>query len=345
MRRYLEIAAQLQSECGELPPGTRLPGERELAVRFGVATPTIRQALRVLKDSGLLVRKIGSGTYTAGSCSNRSTIGVLVSGCRYSEIFAVMCREISHEAERHQMLTLIRDASCEDLERTADRTRELARELVASRVSGVIYQPVQFATSAFRTNCAVLDLFASAHIPVTVIDCELAECPIKLSYDIVSIDNFSAGQELATWLVQTGSRHICFQACPGYGASVADRIRGVRDVCHGIMPVLVLEPDDRAAVRRVLLENPAMDTVICQNDLAAVRLAEAFRELGRAVPGDIRVAGFDGVLASEKAGIPTMKQPCEDLARGALSCLLERMAHPTSSAMRLLRHARLLPRG
>ena len=73
------------------------------------------------------------------------------------------------------------------------------------------------------------------------------------------------------------------------------------------------------------------------------RLEKIPLDMIRARP-DVRVAGFDGVLASEKAGTPTMKQPCEDLARGALSCLLERMAHPTSSAMRLLRPARLLPR-
>ena len=63
------------------------------------------------------------------------------------------------------------------------------------------------------------------------------------------------------------------------------------------------------------------------------------------MPADIRIGGFDGVAISEQAGIPTMKQPCEDLASGAVSCLLERISHPKSSTMRLLRQARLLPRG
>ena len=63
------------------------------------------------------------------------------------------------------------------------------------------------------------------------------------------------------------------------------------------------------------------------------------------MPADIRIGGFDGIAISEQAGIPTMKQPCEDLARGAVSCLQERISHPKSSTMRLLCQARLLPCG
>ncbi|MGN9780292.1 GntR family transcriptional regulator [Nonomuraea sp. ZG12] len=44
---------------GEMEPGDRLPGERELAARLGVSRMTLRQALATLERDGVLVRVPG----------------------------------------------------------------------------------------------------------------------------------------------------------------------------------------------------------------------------------------------------------------------------------------------
>jgi DNA-binding FadR family transcriptional regulator len=51
---------------GRFRAGDRLPPERQLATGFGVSRPTIRQALRVLADNGLVESRIGSGTFVVG---------------------------------------------------------------------------------------------------------------------------------------------------------------------------------------------------------------------------------------------------------------------------------------
>ncbi|MFJ5774035.1 GntR family transcriptional regulator [Streptomyces sp. NPDC093094] len=53
---YLRIAAELLGELrdGTIPPGERLPGERQLAEHFGVSRETVRQALEVLRRDGLV---------------------------------------------------------------------------------------------------------------------------------------------------------------------------------------------------------------------------------------------------------------------------------------------------
>ena len=48
---------------GVLVPGTKLPSERELAVHFGVARSSLRQALKVLEMMGVLTQKVGDGSY------------------------------------------------------------------------------------------------------------------------------------------------------------------------------------------------------------------------------------------------------------------------------------------
>src|ERR1700744_1725057 len=54
---------------GLLPPGTRLPAERELCERLGIARSTLRQALVTLGRGGYVraVRGRGGGTFVADS--------------------------------------------------------------------------------------------------------------------------------------------------------------------------------------------------------------------------------------------------------------------------------------
>lgn len=53
---------QLLSQ-GLLAPGSRLPPERELAMSFGVARSSLRQALKVLEIMGVITQKVGDGSY------------------------------------------------------------------------------------------------------------------------------------------------------------------------------------------------------------------------------------------------------------------------------------------
>src|SRR5438309_4529166 len=48
---------------GVLTPGSLLPSERELAVTFGVARSSLRQAMKVLETMGVVTQKVGDGTY------------------------------------------------------------------------------------------------------------------------------------------------------------------------------------------------------------------------------------------------------------------------------------------
>ncbi len=51
--------------AGEFPPGTRLPGERDLSEQYEVGLGTLRKAVGVLRDSGKLVTLKAKGTFVA----------------------------------------------------------------------------------------------------------------------------------------------------------------------------------------------------------------------------------------------------------------------------------------
>jgi len=64
-RLYHKVANQLLEliDSGVFPPGSRLPGERDLAEKFGVSRVSIREAEIALQAQGRLEIKVGSGAY------------------------------------------------------------------------------------------------------------------------------------------------------------------------------------------------------------------------------------------------------------------------------------------
>jgi DNA-binding FadR family transcriptional regulator len=64
-RLFQDIAEQISAMIAEgvFPPGSRLPGEREMAERLGVSRVTIREAEIALQAQGLVRIKTGSGVY------------------------------------------------------------------------------------------------------------------------------------------------------------------------------------------------------------------------------------------------------------------------------------------
>lgn len=59
---YSAIAVALQDQIAGLAPNSAFPTEVQLARRFNVSRGTIRRALRVLEQGGLLTRRPGRGT-------------------------------------------------------------------------------------------------------------------------------------------------------------------------------------------------------------------------------------------------------------------------------------------
>jgi DNA-binding GntR family transcriptional regulator len=63
MRVAGDIAARIAS--GELKPGARLRAERDLAQYYGVSYGTVRRAMEVLRERGLITTVHGRGTFVS----------------------------------------------------------------------------------------------------------------------------------------------------------------------------------------------------------------------------------------------------------------------------------------
>jgi DNA-binding GntR family transcriptional regulator len=49
--------------AGEIPPGARLPGEQALRQEYGIALSTVRKAMGLLRDRGLITTRPAKGSY------------------------------------------------------------------------------------------------------------------------------------------------------------------------------------------------------------------------------------------------------------------------------------------
>jgi GntR family transcriptional regulator, transcriptional repressor for pyruvate dehydrogenase complex len=71
-RLYEQIVQQIEDSIlkGVLKPGDQLPAERELAQNFGVSRTAVREAVKALREKGLVEAYSGRGTFITNGTSN-----------------------------------------------------------------------------------------------------------------------------------------------------------------------------------------------------------------------------------------------------------------------------------
>jgi DNA-binding FadR family transcriptional regulator len=121
-RLYHSVAEQIKAliNKGTFPPGSRLPGERELAERFDVSRVTIREAEIALQALGYISIKTGSGVYVLDPAGNDQQGLPNVSAFELTEARLIFESEAAALAARH--------ISDDDL----DRLEELLETMLAN---------------------------------------------------------------------------------------------------------------------------------------------------------------------------------------------------------------------
>lgn len=142
----------------------------------------------------------------------------------------------------------------------------------------------------------------------------------------IGVDGASGIRRLIAHLVEQGHQRIAFVSAPSDLTLQADRFRGYQE---GLAEAGIIF-DERfiaegnltrdggylAAKKLIALPSPPT-AIIGVNDLTAIGILRAARELGIRVGSDLAVAGFDGIDDTEHTAPPltTLKQPVYDCAR------------------------------
>src|SRR5437016_6115888 len=100
--KYRQILEKLQQDIssGRYKPGKRLPSEAELVRRFGASRMTVFRAMHELQSLGLVIRKVGSGTYVSTNSNSGSHLfGLLIPELGQTEIFEAICQGMMEAQE------------------------------------------------------------------------------------------------------------------------------------------------------------------------------------------------------------------------------------------------------
>ncbi|GFZ31080.1 LacI family transcriptional regulator [Clostridium zeae] len=78
---------------------------------------------------------------------------------------------------------------------------------------------------------------------------------------------------------------------------------------------------------KIFKEHPDIDGIFASSDMIAAAMMQVSQELGKEVPRDIRIIGYDDVEVASLMTIPltTIKQPIDEMAQLAIEILLNQM--------------------
>jgi DNA-binding FadR family transcriptional regulator len=131
-RLYQSVVKKIEQliNDNEYPPGGRLPPERELAERFGVSRPTIREAIIALEALDRVEAKTGSGVYVLDGSPGGNRLNFGVSPFELTEARALVEGEAAALAA-----TMITDEELDELEKALE---EMSEEAVGGKLMSEI---------------------------------------------------------------------------------------------------------------------------------------------------------------------------------------------------------------
>jgi len=354
--KYCKIrdALLVEIKSGAFDETGRLPCEHDLARRFGTARETLRRAVLELEHLGLVRRRKGVGTFVVkqGGCRS-GVIALLFPTASVARIFGVFSSELASLARDAGYRVVLHELDMRAKGETAVRMRRLARELVLQNPDGVIFRPLvdeRFSDA----NREVVRILRNAHVPVVLIDSDVVGPPARSACDLVSVDNVQAGRRVAEHLYRTGRRRIAFMTSGSLlrnNANWRNRLFGVAGelalfkVRDAVRP-LDFKPYDVRRLKALWMSGAAPDAIVCGNDETALAVVESLMKIGKRIPQDVAVIGFDDadIAACGPVPLTTVHQPVRQIALSALQALTARISGTAGEPRVILLEAPLVVR-
>lgn len=334
MAKYQRVAAWIKEQIVErkLLPGDRLETELAMSRRFGISRQTVRQALGVLQQEGILERRQGSGTYVldasrAYPAGQSRRIGV-ISTFTDDYIFPGILRGMERVLRQHNY-TMQPTFTYNRVE----QERQALEQFQESNLEGLIIEPTKSALP--NPNLPFYQELLARNMPMVFFNSYYPELDIPC----VRLDDRKAAEVATRYLIEAGHRRIAgfFQSDDLQGRM---RYAGYLDalLAHGIRinawntlwfateDIPRLFTDSTEILRRLA----DCSAVICYNDRLAVSLLSFLSAEGLRVPEDLSVVSIDNSSHAQNSMPPltSVNHPKEELGSATAEALLQRMRTP-----------------
>lgn len=323
---------------GVYPTGSLLPTELTLANQYAVSRPTIAKVYNQLQEEGYITKKKGLGTIVNHKhTSNTYTFGLLLPGAGESEIFSIINDQLLKQSETGKFNCLWEGATASNANIRRELVETCCDNYIKKGVDGIFFSPLERVVNADLINLRICEKIEKAGIPLILIDRDVFNFPQRSNFDVVCLDNFSAGCIMAQHLIDQGSTNIHFLYRPDSASSVNMRLVGVKEtvqknrLAFDEKHIHCGNPEDLNFVKQMQI-TPGKTGIICANDSTAAVLMSTLTDIGIQISSDLLICAYDNMKYSMhlKHSLTSFKQPCEEIANVSIELMFRRVNNKES---------------
>lgn len=309
--KYIQLADLMRGEIVHLRSigENRLPTEKELTESYGVSRQTVRNALNLLEEEGLIERRQGSGSYIREKILGIGMKQIAVITTFIDDyIFPSILHDAQSIFEQNGYSTLIYAT-----ENKVSKEREILKSLLEKEISAILIEGSK--TALPTPNADLFIRFRMLGIPVLFIHGEyqnLKEFPSVLA------DDYAGGYMLAEYLIAKGHRKIAgifknddMQGSERYYGYLSALVRhdllfDEKSICWYDTDERkeIVDEDDKTKIDRIIERIGETTAAVCYNDEIAYALIRRLSERGYRIPEDIAIVSFDDSFYSRIGTVP-----------------------------------------
>jgi len=239
-------------------------------------------------------------------------------------------------------------------------TTEMQLVLLHARGEKQRERALRYVCNGHVDGALLISLHGDDPMPTTIVTAgipvvAMGRPPSGQHADYVDADNVGGGREAVSHLVATGRRCLATVAGPLDMSAGVDRLRGymiatraagMRDAADRVAHGDFTESAGYRGMKLLLEQTPKIDGVFVASDLMSMGALRALRDLGRRVPDDVAVVGFDDAPLASYADPPltTIRQPVDRLGQEMVRLLLSRLTDPYGEAKAIILPTELVVR-
>lgn len=329
--QQLTDAVTAAVRTGRLRPGDRLPPEAKMASELKLNPFTVSRGYAELARRGVVSQRRGVGTLVTPEA--RCVLGVKGASALRRIIFVTGVGELEnvHQATRFLLLDVLAGVSAAARARGTEVRieAEMPHHLPQGREEGLLL--VNVSPDAARQNRLLLAEAVQRGLPAVTIGSE----SIWPGIPNFGYSRYRAARLVCRHLVECGYRSIGFIG--GFRAAVYGprmKFTGYVEELHEagldlraghVLEASLVPGQAHRAVEQMLRNGPPPEAIFADTDFKAMEAILALRAHGLSTPGDIGVAGYDGISEGQVFDPPltTVATPRKEIGRRAAEALMD----------------------
>ncbi len=281
-----------------------------------ISSKTREKVLQAVDELGYVYNQVAANL----RLSRSNIVGLLIHDIT-NPFYGEMIAGLSHWLEENDTLLFLANA-----EESVQRQNKFIESLMSQNVGGVVLCP------ANNTDIHYLKTLQKRGFPVICIVRPLGND----DFDFVGTNNFVGGQLATEHLIQKGHRNIAFVGGNQYSQVRSHRLGGyvskLLEYGVGIKEEYIVccnatRIDGAVATRRLIDRYPEITAFVCYQDIVALGVMRATKDLGMKLGEDLAVVGFDDIPEAKgtSPSLTTISVSAREIGKTAGKILLSRM--------------------